>query len=482
MKRREFLTTVFAVGATSASFRAWCAAHGADHDFASAAAACGWKPDDPEAFYFLQATDLHMTENPDWDHGALEMKDKFMGRCFIDEINAMNALPVKPAVLFLTGDLTSQVTMNPACWGRAEKKWAHYRKYITDRLQVPWHQFIGNNDCAAVPYQKVYTDRPLYWHLEKGGICFVGLHGYNRWKPENTNHAGILYDDEQLAWLRDIIANTKARTLAVLTHEGLMDGDSHCARRQLAPILDLFHGDEVWNIYGHGHCNVVGTIRLGRWDVRTMETMTPVGIGFTVGDGGYRVFYCREGKIVGSALRWLTPNAEPIGYAPDARTRDQPRVKLIEETWPEGTLATALVGSDPFDITGSELVEDRIADYYIRRPNKKTGKFGRLVWSVPRAIKGKNVAKVLIRSGAIEGHVGVSADGKDWSYTPVSWTKSSPPREIAIPAEYTGDRVWLSLSNESCFECKFYGYALLAEERGHSTFPKSRMAPFPHRR
>ena len=101
--RREFLGALAGVGVTSAAFRAWCAEHGADFDFASAAAECGWDPTAKDAFYFLHASDLHMTENPDWDRGALQMKDKFMGRCFIDDINAMNALPQRPSVLFLTG-------------------------------------------------------------------------------------------------------------------------------------------------------------------------------------------------------------------------------------------------------------------------------------------------------------------------------------------------------------------------------------------
>ena len=199
MRRREFLRGMAAAGAASAAFRAWCAAHGADFDFAAAGSACGWDPGAKDAFYFLHATDLHMTENPDWDRGALQMKDKFMGRCFVDEVNAMNSLPVKPSMLFLTGDLTSHVTMDPRTWPRAERKWAHYKKFVTDRLAVPWRQFIGNNDCASAPYRKVFADQPLHWSVEKGGVCFAGLHGYDRWRPENTNHAGILFGDEQLA-------------------------------------------------------------------------------------------------------------------------------------------------------------------------------------------------------------------------------------------------------------------------------------------
>ena len=42
--RREFLGALAGVGVTSAAFRAWCAEHGADFDFASAVAECGWNP------------------------------------------------------------------------------------------------------------------------------------------------------------------------------------------------------------------------------------------------------------------------------------------------------------------------------------------------------------------------------------------------------------------------------------------------------
>ena len=135
--RRAFLKSAAAFGVAGAAFRSWCAAHGADFDFKGAAESCGWHETDKDAFYFLHATDLHMTENPDIERGAMMMKDKFMGRCFIDEVNAMNALKARPETLLLTGDLTSNVSMNPSCWAFAERKWRHFRKYVTDRLQVP---------------------------------------------------------------------------------------------------------------------------------------------------------------------------------------------------------------------------------------------------------------------------------------------------------------------------------------------------------
>jgi hypothetical protein len=460
MRRRSFLRAFAAASVSSAAFRAWCAAHGADFDFASASSACGWDPAAKDAFYFLHASDLHMTENPDWDRGALQMKDKFMGRCFIDEINAMNSLPAKPSMLFLTGDLTSHVTMDQRTWPRAEKKWAHYRKYVTDRLAVPWRQFIGNNDCASVPYLKVFEDQPLYWSVEKGGICFVGLHGYDKWRPENTNHAGILYGAEQLAWLRGVVEKTSARTLVVLTHEPLKDGDSHCARAQLAPILDLFRGEEVWNVCGHNHANINALIKIGRRDVRSVETMTPVGQGFVIGDGGFRVFFCREGKICGTSLRWLTPAGEPIGYAPDRVALSPRRMRLLEESLPPDALASALVGRDPFNIAGSEKVQDRIADYYISRPGRD-GRFGRLVWTVPRRVAGRKVSTVQIMCGSIAGHVGVSADGREWRLNPVDWSRGGARRVIEVPDGLEGEKMWLSLSNESRHECKFFGYSLL---------------------
>jgi len=460
MRRREFLKGATAFGAFGLSFEAWCAAHGADCDYLSAGRTFGWSGKDPGAFTFLHATDLHMTENPDFDRGAMMMKDKFMGRCFIDEVNAMKDLSPRPIGIFLTGDLTSHTTMNPATWARSEKKWAHYRRYVTDRLQLPYWQFIGNNDCAAVPYRKVFPERPLYWEVGHGGIHFVGLHGYGLWKSENTNHAGILYDAEQLAWLRGVVSSSKARTLVVLTHEPLSDGDSHAACAQIAPILAKFPGEEIWNVAGHGHGNYVQTYELGGRTVRYVQTFTPVGHDFTVGDGGYRVFYCSDGLIRGSAIRWLTSAGEPIGYQP-SDVRNGPRVQLLGDWAPEGALAVHLVGRDPYDITGSVRIENRISDYYICRRNK-AGVCGKLVWSEPRAVDGRKVRRVIVNCGQIEGPAGVSPDGQAWSCTDVRWTGGKAVREIVVPDSFAGDRVWLSLSNESKYECKFFGCALMA--------------------
>jgi hypothetical protein len=67
-----------------------------------------------------------------------------------------------------------------------------------------------------------------------------------------------------------------------------------------------------------------------------------------------------------------------------------------------------------------------------------------------------------ILCGSIAGHSGVSFDGSEWRETPIDWSKHNTPRIIDIPKGLKGDVVRLSLSNESRFECKFFGYALMA--------------------
>ena len=464
IRRREFIGTAAAL-ASSAEFRAWGAPHGADLDFAGVAAKLGWSADDPGAFCFLHATDLHMTENPDWDLGALQLKDKFMGRCFVDD---MNALKDRAAFAVLTGDLTSHTTMNPSSWPWAEKKWRHFRKHVADRLKLPFWQFIGNNDCAAAPYLRVFPDRQTHWSFEKGGILFAGLHGYDLWKPENTNHAGIKYGDAQLAWLAKLVRESNARTLVLFTHEGLCDSDSHCARRQLAPIVESFRGEAVWNVYGHGHENCDCTFLIGRREVRGLETMTPVGEGFTLGDGGYRVVFCKGGRVHATAFRWLTQSGEPIGFAEDPQWGEigRRRSRMLEQSFPADALEVRLVGEHPFELGELDGVEDRIADYYIRRPwtDRKTGerRFGILRFAVPNAAGGRKARRIVLRGGRLEGHLGFSSDGKAFDLRPVSLGGRGDTDTFELP-ESAAEKTWVYLSNESKYEHKFFGYALLGD-------------------
>jgi hypothetical protein len=462
IQRRQFLKVASGSIVASRAFNAWCASHGADYDFLSAGLAFGWKPSDEGGFYFLQASDLHMTENPDICRGAMEMKDKFMGRCFIDDINHMNSLPQKPACFYLTGDLQSASTMNPSTWREVERRWRHYRKYVTDRLEVPFMQIIGNNDCPSIPYKKVYPELPLYWSSQRDGILFCGLHGYNCWAIKNTNHAGIYYDDEQLEWLAKIVGASNAKTLVILTHEPLVNPDSTLARKQLSPILETFKGEYIWNFCGHDHSNADYNFRIGKRLVRGVMTMTPVGVGFKIGDGGFRVAYCKNGEVVGTALRWLTPNGEPIGYSPSVVEKKE-RI-LVEDMYSKDALKTILIGQDNTACPYGVRFEDRISNYVVMSGKEKTPSYVR--WRIPGVVKGVRVRGIeLLVIGGFNGECRLSHDG-------IEFVRNLNIREtrkerwgkilyLEVPQDFPEGEMIVEVRNISSSSIRLSGYALL---------------------
>lgn len=462
INRRDFLKAASGTVVLGNAFKTWCAEHNADFDFIRAGALLGWKMSDFDSFYFLQASDLHTTENPDICRGAMQMKDKFMGRCFIDDINAMNNLAQKPHCFYLTGDLQSASTMNPATWPDVIERWKHYRKYVTDRLRVPFMQIIGNNDCPAVPYKKVFPELPLYWSLEKAGIRFCGLYGYNCWKIENTNHAGIYYDDEQLEWFARTTGSSNAKTLVVFTHEPLAGNDSTLARKQLAPILETFRGEYIWNFCGHDHANADYKFKIGKRTVFGSMVMTPVGVGFKIGDGGFRVAYCKNGEVVGTALRWLTPEGDPIGFQPCPKPEKEK--VLLEDSFSGNALKTVLVGADNTACPNGRNFEDRISNYVLKSGNEKNPSFVR--WHISGDVKGRRVRKIeLFIWGAYKGQFGLSHDGVHYVRTPVlnvSKKKGSGNIYVLdVPSDFPSGDMFVEVYNNASGNIHIGGYALL---------------------
>jgi len=406
MNRRAFFTSCLAAGLTlSATRDLWAIAHSADFDFAGICRKVGWSPSAPDAFFFLHATDLHSSEV---EIGALKMPRKFEGKCFLHD---MNSLRPQPAFVALTGDLISMTSMNPNTWDRAEQYFARYRKIICDRLEIPYWQIIGNNDCAAVPYKKVFPELPIYWSFERGGICFAGLHGYNCWGPRTSNHSGLLYDDEQLAWLREIVTKTSARTLVLFTHEPLKDADQHCARRQLAPIVQAFRGEAVWNIAGHNHANSDRVIQLGSRSMRVVESLTPVG-SWVPDDGLYRLFFAKNGLITASAYRWLTKEGEPLGFAEVPNWENPAPMETLEESFGKKCRRFWMVGADDLELRAEcEKMEDRVSNLYFRRNAYAS-------WNLPTQVNGELVRTVRLGfAGKPLGTITLTADGVEaWSF------------------------------------------------------------------
>jgi hypothetical protein len=280
------------------------------------------------------------------------------------------------------------------------------RDLIVSRLTVPCHMIIGNNDCSPEAYHAVWPDRPVYWSFARQGVHFVGLHGYNTWKPENSNHAGILLDEAQRAWLkRDLEAAAGAKTLVLFTHEALKDPDCHRIRKQLAPLLAAFPG-EIWNIAGHNHGNAECGIRLGGKPVRVVETTTPVG-AWTPDKGAYRLVFVSDGRVVGSGLRWLTKEGAPLRFealAPDRKVGERP---LIETTLAEGAHRVFMVGEEELPLRlDTAGVTDRVSNFQFR-------KGAALTYRVPLALRGKDAARLRLACGA-KVSVTLSADGTVW--------------------------------------------------------------------
>ncbi len=399
VNRRSFLAGASALVGSSAAFGAPAAAR-AEADGVMLDR-LGFDPNREGDFVFFHATDLHSSET---ERGALRIPNKFEGRSFVDDINA--CAPTSAFVL-LTGDLISETTLNPSTWERTERYWKRYRRVITDRLRIPFWQIIGNNDCAPEPYRRVYPELPLTWTFERGGVCFVGIHGYGCWKVENTNHAGILLDAQQLAELEKTISGTSARTLALVTHEPLWVPDSHRACRQLAPILRKFRGEEIWNIAGHEHANELATFRLGDRIVQGVQTITPVG-SWTPDKGAYRVLAVSGGRITASALRWMTKDGEPVSFVLEKDIRPTKVTRLFGERLTAGARKTFFVGEEDLPLRGAfTAVEDRLSNLRFYKKGASA------IYRVPLEGVGAHVLRLAVKIPSAEA-LAVSADGKTW--------------------------------------------------------------------
>ncbi len=396
-----------------------------------------------DGFTFLHVTDLHASETT---VGALKMPNKFEGKCFIDDINALEP---RPAFVLITGDLISETSPDPATWPRAERYWTRYRRIITDRLRIPFWQILGNNDCAAEPYKKVYPELPTHWTFTRGGVCFVGLHGYSLWKKENTNHAGILYNPEQLNWLEKTILDATARTLVLVTHEPLWGPDTHRARRQLAPLLRKFHGEEIWNIAGHEHANELVTFHIGGTRVQGAQTTTPIGV-WKPDKGAYRIFSVSDGRITASTLRWLTKDGDPISFEPQANIRPTRAKRLIEERLAEGARTVFLVGEEDVPLRQSfTSIEDRLSNLRLHR------KGACAIYRIPLEGSGAKHLRLAANIPTPDA-LALSADGQTWQTPQIQCTNGFTT--VPVPAGWRTLHVRLG---HLPYANGLYGFALV---------------------
>jgi len=383
MSRRAFALGAVSTAATFTSRLASAAPGADDADFVKLVAGFGWDAAAPGAFSFAHVTDTHVCEAVP----RLTLPHKFEGKSFVDDLNA---LAPKPAFVALTGDLVSGADLDEKNRPDGAAHFAVYKRLITDRLARPFHQILGNNDCSTKAYHAVFPDRPTDWCFERDGVAFAGLHGYNLWKVETTNHAGCLYDAAQLARLDAFVSKTDARTLVLFTHEALPDGDQHLARPQLDPIVAKFRGEAVWNIAGHSHYDNDRVFTLGGRPVRCLETRTPIG-SWGPDIGAYRLLFVADGRITGSVLRLVRATGEPVGWAASPRWENPAPVERLEHVLPRGALAAYLVGS-PAERTAFRSAKG--AQY--RLTNFQTYGRGFVEWELPSFVLGRPVRTVSV--------------------------------------------------------------------------------------
>ena len=445
VSRREFLGVGLAAGA--GLFCRPARGGSSEVELDAVAKAVGWDAQAPGSFYFLHVTDLHASE---LTSGALKMPDKFGGRNFADDMNLLRPAPAFTAV---TGDLIARTTRSPATWPQAEVGFRRVEEKIVSRLTMPCHMIIGNNDCSPEAFHKVWPDRPVYWSFDQQGVHFAGLHGYNCWTPENGNHAGILLDDEQLAWLAKDIAAVKTPTLVLFTHEPLCDPDCHRIRKQLAPILAKYAG-EMWNIAGHNHANVTRTVKIGTKPVHVLETITPVG-SWTPDKGAYRLIFVSDGRVAGSALRWLTKDGDPLRFDVDDNYRTDTVSVTCEENLRENAVRTFMVGEEDVAIRQDVTqVTDRVSNF------RFTDGRG-LVYRIPLEDWGKRVRRLGVAGQAATLAIAFSTDGQNWQQS----GKIESQAGIAccdIPSDLVaGECLYLRLAAVEGQSQQVYGIALL---------------------
>jgi len=225
MDRRDFLgLAASGGGAVLASALAGCA-HLAGGDAA-------------KDFFFVQLSDTH------WGfQGAPNPEAKNTLR---QAVASVNALPVPPAFVVFTGDLT-HTTDDPV---ERRRRLAEFKGIVAE-LKVPQVRFMpGEHDAAldrGAAYQELFG--AMHYSFDHGGVHFIAL--------DNVSDPGARIGDEQLQWLRaDLARLDRAAPVVVLTHRPLFDlapkwdWSTRDGAQAMELLMPLSH---VTVFYGHIH-------------------------------------------------------------------------------------------------------------------------------------------------------------------------------------------------------------------------------------
>ncbi|MFP4323618.1 MAG: metallophosphoesterase family protein, partial [Anaerolineales bacterium] len=152
--------------------------------------------------HFIHITDTHI--GPDSSYMLYEQNTHANAQALVHLIN--HELPFRPALVLHTGD----VMFNPGAPA------AQLAAQVFGQLNVPIRYVCGNHDDRAQLREFVLgqnpSDAPIYYDFVLDDFHFLVLDTRGAVDPQGY------IDAEQLVWLRETCAASKARSLVICVH------------------------------------------------------------------------------------------------------------------------------------------------------------------------------------------------------------------------------------------------------------------------
>lgn len=137
---------------------------------------------------------------------------------------------------------------------------------VLNSIGTPMYYVIGNHDLASVPcdiiqkYLHMENDRTWY-SFDYEGIHFITLDcnfdSDEKWyRPDNSEWDQCYIPAKELAWLKNDLHNTSAKTVVVFVHALLDNLDNPHVIRNAESVRALLEksGKQIVVFQGHMHC------------------------------------------------------------------------------------------------------------------------------------------------------------------------------------------------------------------------------------
>lgn len=247
-----------------------------------------------QSVFFAHLTDTHINvpgKNPLFEMDAT----KKLREMFAE----LGKLSQKPAFVVISGDLTQD--------GDVED-YRHLRNVLDEektKLGVPVYVALGNHDSRPFFREGYLQEQPseesYYYSVMEGGLRLVVL---NTQVP--GSHGGRL-DEEQLEWLRGVLATPAPNGTIVVHHHPVvptmtMTMDSHLLDNPGDLAAAIEGSDVIGLLSGHIHCNNIGIFQ-------GVPSASATGVAFGIeptsndvmkfiDNSGYNLVLVKNGQMV----------------------------------------------------------------------------------------------------------------------------------------------------------------------------------------